>query len=214
MKQRCSHCGLTEAAEHGRCSRCGMGLGPAPSGLYRRAAVLIVVCIALVLGFWLSLAMSANRLTAEQQAAVDRAIDVLRDRGFADEAWLLTYFTIYRADDNWLNAAVAKENAYAATNFPFQIMTLYADMFTYPEDDVERAAILLHEARHLYGENEADAYRYVWLNREKLGWTNRGYAHSPVWRNVRQQTREHLPAMFNCPENEYSDCTGLPRFTP
>jgi hypothetical protein len=66
---------------------------------------------------------------------------------------------------------------------------------------------LLHEARHLLGDNEAQASEYVWRNRERLGWGSERYSTSPVWRNVRNQTREYAPHLFNCPGKEYYDCT-------
>lgn len=132
---------------------------------------------------------------------------MLSEKGFSDEVFLLNYVTAFRADDNWLNASVAKENAYAATNYPFEIMTLYADFFTYPIDETERAAILLHEAKHLQGKSEKEAYEFVWKNRWKLGWTRDKYAASPVWQNVRKQTREIVPELFNCSEKPLGDCT-------
>jgi hypothetical protein len=167
----------------------------------------VIVCVVAVLSFYVSLIASSSSLSIEEKHIVRRAINVLRDRGFAREVSLLENFTVYRSDDNWLNASVPKENAFAATNFPFQIMTLYSDFFTYPQDDIERAAILLHEARHLMGKDEAEAYEYVWLNRERLGWTRRSYFASPVWGNVRAQTREYVPHLFNCTGKEFYDCT-------
>jgi hypothetical protein len=172
-----------------------------------RAGICAVVCVAAVLFFYVSLLASSNSLSIEEKHLVRRAVNVLRDKGFAGEVALLEGFTVFRSDDNWLNAAVPKENAFAATNFPFQIMTLYPDFFAYPRDDVERAAILLHEARHLMGKDEAEAYEYVWSNRERLGWTRREYFSSPVWMNVRSQTKEYVPHLFNCPGKEYYDCT-------
>ena len=86
-------------------------------------------------------------------------------------------------------------------------MTLYSDFFAYPADDVERAAILLHEARHLKGKDEKDAYEFVWRNRKVLGWTKERYLDSPVWVNVRRQTRDEVPELFICPNNEFGDCT-------
>ena len=120
---------------------------------------------------------------------------------------MLENLAVLRSNDNWLNASVAKENAYAATNFPFEIMTLYPDFFTYPVDDTERAAILLHEAEHLKGKNEHDAYKFVWTHRQQLGWTQEAYVRSPVWRNVRRQTVENVPELFVCNGNEFNDCT-------
>ncbi|MBP9663426.1 MAG: hypothetical protein KBD94_02315 [Pyrinomonadaceae bacterium] len=172
-----------------------------------RAAICVAVCVAMVLAFYVSLIASAGSLTIDQKHTVRRAIALLRDRGFAGDIVLLDKITVFRADDNWLNATVAKENAFAATNFPFAIITLYSDFFTYPSDDVERAAILLHESRHLRGEDEHAAYRYVWLNRKQLGWTSDKYADSQVWDNIRRQTREHVPELFNCPQRRSTDCT-------
>ncbi|MBK9216669.1 MAG: hypothetical protein IPM59_13950 [Chloracidobacterium sp.] len=172
-----------------------------------RAVICVAVCVAMVLAFYVSLIASAGPLTIDQKHTVRRAIAVLRDKGFAADIVLLENVTVFRADDNWLNATVAKENAFAATNFPFAIITLYSDFFAYPIDDVERAAILLHESRHLRGEDEHAAYRYVWLNRKQLGWTADKYAHSQVWDNIRRQTREHVPELFNCPQRRSTDCT-------
>lgn len=120
---------------------------------------------------------------------------------------MLENFTVYRSNDNWLNASVAKENAYAATNFPFEIMTLYPDFFTYPIDETERAAILLHEAEHLKGKNEHDAYAFVWTHRKQLGWTKESYVLSPVWQNIRKQTKDNAPELFVCHDREFADCT-------
>lgn len=157
----------------------------------------------------MSLIMSAQKLTMRERGQVDSAIMLLEQKGFARETFLLRYLTAYRSNDNWLNASVEKENAYAATNFPFEIMTLYPDFFTFPADDTERAAILLHEAKHLQGKDEKTAYEFVWKNRVKLGWTHDKYFRSPVWEAVRLQTRENVPELFSCTENLYSDCTEL-----
>ena len=141
------------------------------TGILARAAICLCVCLAVLFGFYLSLIASAKSLTIDEKYAVRRAIAVLREKGFVDEAMLLDNFTVFRGSDNWLNASVAKESAYAATNFPFEIMTLYPEFFTYPVDDVERAAVLLHESKHLAGKDEHDAYEFVWKNHKQLGWT-------------------------------------------
>lgn len=172
-----------------------------------RAAICLCVCFGIASGFYVSLIVTAKSLTVSQKDSVNNAIKVLRAKGFSNEAMLLSRFTVYRSSDNWLNAVVAKENAYAATNFPFEIMTLYSDFFTYPQDDTERAAILLHEARHLRGEDEKEAYDYVWHNRQKLGWTKDKYKESVIWQNVRNQTREIVPELFICDFAEFRDCT-------
>ena len=57
-------------------------------------------------------------------------------------------------------------------------MTIYPDFFQFPADDTERAAILFHEAKHLEGKDEKEAYEFVWKNRKKLGWTKEKYGNS------------------------------------
>ncbi len=217
MKKKCSNCHLVNFPDAPQCARCQgdpiavEGLdAPAlkkRSGFFTRALICLLVCVLAVVGFYFSLVISAEPLTIQQKNSVRRATAILKDKGFSGHAFLLENLTVYRSNDNWLNASVAKESAYAATNFPFEIMTLYPDFFTYPVDDVERAAILLHEAEHLKGHDEHDAYKFVWENRKALGWTKDKYWSSPVWQNIRQQTIDHVPELFNCPQGEYRDCT-------
>jgi len=214
VKKKCKQCGLANFADAASCGQCGRDLGAAVDNSPRRrprvllrAVICLGVCVAMVLAFYVSLIASAESLNIEQKHTVRRAIGVLREKGFTREVALLENITVFRGDDNWLNATVAKENAFAATNFPFAIITLYSDFFTYPTDDVERAAILLHEARHLQGEDEPKAYAYVWRHRQQLGWTADKYAASYVWDNIRRQTRDYVPGMFNCPEKRGGDCT-------
>ena len=176
------------------------------SALLARAIVCFAVCVVIQLGFYLSLIASAASLSADDEIEVAAAISELEAKGFDNEVFMLKHLAIFRATDNWLNASVAKENAYAATNFPFEIITLYPDFFTYPMDDTERAAILLHEARHLFGDDEAEAYRFVWSHRRQLGWTQEKYFNSPVWTNVRKQTREAVPELFICDADPRGDC--------
>jgi len=174
--------------------------------ILKRAVVCIGVCIITVITFYLSLLFSAKPLSLEERAHVEASVAILERAGFVDEVWYLRNFTFFRANDNWLNAMVPKENAYAATNYPFEIMTVYPDFFVYTVDDVERAAILLHEARHLQGFDETDAYEFVWKNKAKFGWTRENYRGSVVWKNVRKQTMEVAPGMFICEFNEMGDC--------
>jgi hypothetical protein len=217
MNKKCFQCHLVNFSDANACARCNADLtevvdGESPrKGIVRWLAIRTIViagaCLIITIGFYLSLIGSAKTLTMEQNESVLRAIDILREKDFDTEVMLLSRFTAFRGSDHWLNAAVAKENAYAATNFPFLIMTLYSDFFTYPIDDVERAAILLHEARHLAGDGEKEAYEFVWRNRNAIRWTREKYQHSPVWHNVRQQTRENVPLLFVCTSNEFGDCT-------
>ena len=175
--------------------------------LLGRFAMLVLALAIAVAGFYVSLLFSADRLDFAEKQQVDNAIAILEAKGFNDEAFLLRRVAAFRGSDNWLNASVEKENAYAATNFPFEIVTIYTEFFTLPTDDTERAAILLHEAKHLQGKDEHDAYEFVWKNRSRLGWTAEAYGDSEVWQNVRKQTREYIPAMFVCEFNDFGDCT-------
>ena len=217
MNIKCTNCKLVNYSDAMTCGRCGIELsekeivetvspfkGPR---IATRAVVCLLVIVALFLGFYISLVASASSLNIEQKATVRASIRVLKEKGFSTEAMLLKNLTVFRSNDNWLNSSVAKENAYAATNFPFEIMTLYSDFFTYPVDETERAAILLHEARHLAGKNEHDAYEFVWKNRKQLGWTVDKYNASVVWQNVRKQTKEIVPELFTCEGKPLGDCT-------
>ena len=219
MNKRCQKCHLINYATAQVCGRCGEPLGESEnissnggfnkSVVARRASVCVVVLIAVLLGFYTSLVLSADRLGPGEAAHVQAAIDILEQKGFSDEVFLLRRLAVFRANDNWLNASIEKENAYAATNFPFEIVTLYPDFFRYTVDDVERAAILLHEAKHLQGKDEREAYEFVWSNRHRLGWTADSYSHSVIWRETRKLTKEYSPSLFVCKLREYADCTDL-----
>ena len=217
MSNKCTNCNLVNFPNVAVCARCGAEIveefavetKPAAkrSSIAARVIVCLFVVIAVFLGFYVSLIASASQLTIEQKSTVRASVRLLKEKGFLNETILLEYLTAFRGNDNWLNASVAKENAYAATNFPFEIMTIYPDFFNYPIDDTERAAILLHEAKHLAGKNEHDAYEFVWKNRKQLGWTSDKYAASTVWQNVRKQTKENVPELFTCEGNLAGDCT-------
>jgi hypothetical protein len=217
MNNKCLNCRLINFPGAEVCARCKHFLteevtttvtsGTWRSKILKRITVLICVCVFALLGFYLSLIFSAARLTYDEKKIVEPAIAVIKQKGFSDEAFLLEYVTAFRSNDNWLNASVEKENAYAATNFPFEIMTLYTEFFTAPVDDTERAAILLHEAKHLQGADENEAYEYVWKHRTQLGWTKETHSGSVIWQNVRRQTSEYAPHLFVCDANQYGDCT-------
>ncbi|MGD9564215.1 MAG: Ran-binding zinc finger domain-containing protein [Pyrinomonadaceae bacterium] len=218
MNKKCSKCNLANYPTNQTCVRCGSRLPESGEGesrerrpqLARRSLIFSLVCISAVAGFYLSLVFSAKGLDHEQRAAVSDAIDLLDAKGFSREVFVLRRLAVYRSEDNWLNASVDKENAFAATNFPFEIVTIYPDFLIYPADDVERAAILLHEAKHLEGADEKAAYEFVWRNRHKLGWTAETYGGSNVWNEVRKQTRDYAPGLFVCDVNTFNDCTELP----
>ncbi len=219
MKKICPHCQLINFPNAKQCKRCDFNLVTVSaenfdqkkpfykSKILKRGLICAAVALFAIFGFYLSLIGSSKHLSYEDKQTVYRAIAILDEKGFSSEVFLLNYLTAFRANDNWLNASVPKENAYAATNYPFEIMTVYPDFFTYTVDDTERAAILLHEAQHLKGADEKEAYKFVWENRKKLGWTSETHGNSFIWKNVRLQTKEYAPEIFNCPDNVFSDCT-------
>lgn len=223
MNKKCPNCNLINFLEAEQCRRCEFDLesagfssvaaenekpSPAPK-ILRRAIICGSVIIGCVLAFYLSLLFSSAGLQLGEKEKVRNAVAVLEARGFSQEVFFLRYLAAFRSNDNWLNASVEKENAYAATNFPFEIMTLYPDFFEKPMDDTERAAILLHEAKHLQGADEKSAYEYVWRNRKKLGWTREHYSRSKLWQAVKKQTKEYAPNLFICESGELGDCTDF-----
>lgn len=217
MNNKCPNCELVNFPSADFCARCNSFIvknaevpqnrGFLHSALFKRFAVLVAVSVFTLFGFYFSLLVSANKLTYDEKKTVERAISLLENKGFSDEVFLLKYLAAFRSNDNWLNASVEKENAYAATNFPFEIMTIYPDFFEFTADETERAAILLHEAKHLQGADEKEAYEFVWKHRKQLGWTKENYANSIIWGNVRKQTKEYAPHLFVCETSDYADCT-------
>jgi hypothetical protein len=101
---------------------------------------------------------------------------------------------------------VADHDAYAATNFPFEVVTLYPGFFKLAVDDTERAVILLHEGHHLFGDGEEAALRRVWLEKQRLGWSADKYGQSKVWKNTREWTEESVPGLFPCGTDGHADC--------
>jgi hypothetical protein len=156
-----------------------------------------------------SLLITSLPLANHQKAKVDAAIAILESKGFDREVYVLKNFTLFRSSDNWLNAIAGQENAFAATNMPFGVMTLYPDFYSRTNDDTERAMILLHESRHMLGDNEDGAYGFVWKNRAKLGWTQLGHGTTETYTSVELLTRQFAPALFNCPDRLWSDCTEV-----
>jgi len=157
--------------------------------------------------FYLSLVATSSPVDLGDRVKLDRAIYVLGAKGFDREAFLLRNVVTFRSSDNWLNAVTKQDNAYAATNFPFQIITLYPDFFGKTTDETERAMVLLHEAQHLQGADEAGAYSYVWKHREQLGWTQLKYGTTPTYINIGETTRDYSPDLFTCPDKAWNDCT-------
>jgi len=159
----------------------------------------------LLLVFYASLLLSSNGLNADEHDKVKQAIDLINERGFSREAFILRIAS-FRKTDNWLNAYVGHRDAYAATNFPFEIVTVYPEFFDVPVDECERAAVLLHEARHLLGDQEDDALEYTWKNKRQLGWTTEKYQQTRLWDATMRLTKARFPYMFECDGKPQSDC--------
>jgi hypothetical protein len=174
------------------------------SGLIATSAL----CAAIALGvFYSSLIATSQPITAEEYSEVNDALELLEAKGFEREVFLLRNTAQFRRSDNWFNSAILKADSYAATNFPFQIITLYPDFYSKTTDDVERAMVLLHEAKHLESEDENGAYAFVWQNRERLGWTQLSHGTTPTYVTISEQTREHAPELFTCRDKLWNDCT-------
>jgi len=172
-----------------------------------KVANTILISMAAISVLYSSLVAFSLPLAPHEMESVENAIRILETRGFDREVFLLRHMAIFRDSDNWLNGSIPKEASYAATNFPVQIITLYPDFYTKAQDDTERAMILLHEARHLQGDSESDAYAFVWKNREQLGWTQLSHGTTPTYVTIHDQTRENAPELFTCTTRVWNDCT-------
>ena len=213
---RCPRCGVANFADGSACRRCGEVLFALrgttrvvrerePSAL-GRVGVIAGAVVAVLFGWWVSLFATSDALDADQQVIVYRAVDLLEEKGFSKEVFALRNAARFRSTDNWWNLYNEHYQAYAATNFPFEIVTIYPWFFDLPKDDVERAVILLHEAQHLMGADEETALRRVWALKHRLDWTAEIYGHSKVWKNTREWTQASAPDMFTCTQVEI-DCT-------
>ena len=227
-RQKCAGCGLVNTAADEVCRRCGAPLsqvefsGPLveperkdeperpdkPRGrtLLKRVIWVVSATIVILIIFYASLLFSSDGLQADQQQKVQNAITILRQQGFSREAFVLGYLTTFRSTDNWLNSYVGHRDAYAATNFPFEVVTLYPEFFDTPVDDRERAAMLLHEARHLLGDGEDAALQITWKSKKQLGWTADKYRQTRVWDATEHLTREKFPYIFQCAPDGQTDC--------
>jgi len=174
--------------------------------LWRRLAWIVGATLSVLIVAYFSLLMSSDDLQLEQRQTVTSAIAVLREKGFERQAFVLGNLVKYRGTDNWWNGYIGHHDAYAATNFPFEVVTLYPEFFSTAVDDTERAAILLHESYHLLGSGEETALEGVWREKQKLGWTADKYSQTKVWINTRDLTAAGVPKLFQCGTDEHSDC--------
>jgi hypothetical protein len=219
--RKCPRCGLVNFAAEEMCKRCGTALDGTPADaqgepvrrrrgpgwLIKRALVIFFAVCAVLIIFYGSLLKSSERLSYDQQQVVTNSIRALEQGGFKREAFLYRNFVAFRATDNWWNRAVGHREAYAATNFPFEVVTLYPEFFNNAADDTERAAILLHESYHLFGSGEGAALEATWRNKQRLGWTKDRYEQTKVWRNTRELTLNQVPQLFRCGLENNADCT-------
>lgn len=221
-RRKCARCGLVNAGPDDLCRRCGAPLSVTESsepakgpesinerprrGFLKRLIWILGATLAALIVWYASLLISSDGLQPDQQQKVQAAISVLRQQGFSREAFVLTYLTTFRSSDNWLNAYAGHRDAYAATNFPFEVVTLYPDFFELPIDDRERAVVLLHEARHLFGDGEDAALQITWKSKKQLGWTADKYSETRVWDATEHLTREKFPYIFQCAPDGQSDC--------
>jgi hypothetical protein len=218
-RTKCASCGLINFASSPHCRRCGVELlapepaieplsGPAghSRSVGRWVFWILSVTVTILLTCYVSLLATSQRLSPEERQAVVNAVNELANAGFSRESFVLRHLVSYRRTDNWWNQYVGHQTAYAATNFPFGVVTLYPTFFRYPVDDVERATILLHEFSHVFGGREEEALRRVWIEKHRLGWTADRYSHTRVWKNTREWTVGSVPTLFRCGPDRQSDC--------
>jgi hypothetical protein len=218
-KNKCPSCRLVNAATDETCRRCGAPLTgdieesaevinetSKKRSLGKRLLWIFGATFLFLFVSYVSLRVTSGDLGYDQRQIVRRSIAILEQKGFSREAAVLSKFTTYRGSDNWWNKFLGHRDAYAATNFPFEVLTLYPEFFADSADDLERAAILLHEACHLFGWGEEAALEYVWRNKHKLGWTEDKYGQSKVWNNTKEQTINLVPKLFQCGGDGKSDC--------
>ena len=214
---KCARCGLVNFAINDICRRCGATLRPeslleAPAqteterGFGRKLLWVIGMTLTLLFVCFMSLLATSERLNFDERKTVADAVAVLERAGFSREAFVLGNLVNYRRTDNWWNQYVGHQSAYAATNFPFEVVTLYPAFFEFAVDDTERAAILLHESYHLFGAGEEAALQGAWVEKERLGWSEDQYSQTKVWKNTREWTAGSVPALFKCGTDERSDC--------
>ena len=177
-----------------------------PRTLGKRIVWIAGMTMTIILIWYFSLRITSNGPDFDQRQSIAKAIAVLDSKGFSREAFILNNLVCFRTTDNWWNINSGHHEAYAATNFPFEIVTLYPEFFEVPKDDTERAAILLHEAQHLMGSGEVAALETTWNEKQKLGWTSALYSETKVWENTRELTLANIPTLFTCGPDQHVDC--------
>ena len=218
MRNKCGNCGLVNTQTDESCRRCGASLSegvrgtdlgedkPRKRSIGRRVAWVMGTTILVLFICYLSLLLTSHDLGYDKRKTVERAIAVLAESGFDRQVFVLNHLVKYRATDNWWNRYVGHHDAYAATNFPFEVVTLYPEFFEIAIDDTERAAILLHEGYHLFGSQEEAALEHTWREKHRIGWTENRYGQTKVWANTKALTAAQVPNLFQCGNDGKSDC--------
>jgi hypothetical protein len=219
-RRKCAQCGLVNFADAASCRRCHSDLGetasrvsprleteaPRTRGIARRLLFVAGAIVFCIVAWSRSLLLTSTPIDDGQRQMVMRAVQALERAGFSREVIMLRHFANYRATDNWWNSYLGHSQAYAATNFPLGVVTLYAPFFRVAVDDTERAAILLHEAQHLLGAGEPAALELTWREKSRIGWTADKYGESKVWKNTKEWTTADVPSLFQCGADGHDDC--------
>lgn len=177
-----------------------------PRSIRQRLLWILGTTLLLLFAWYLSMLLTSHELNFDRRQSLRQAIGILDQKGFSKQAFVLRHLVNYRDTDNWWNRSVGHHDAYAATNFPFEVVTLYPEFFDAAVDDTERAVILLHESYHLFGSGEAGALEGVWRDKQRLGWTVDRYSQSKVWINTKESTTALVPKLFQCGADAHSDC--------
>ena len=178
-----------------------------PSLLRRLGAIAGAVFLVLF-GWWVSLFATSEGLDDEQQVIVYRAVDLLEERGFSKEVFALRNVARFRSTDNWWNLYNGHYQAYAATNFPFEIVTIYDCAAPSLRRRPSGAALRAGGSPRARRRPAAGRRTRTWTLKERLGWTADVYGRSKVWKNTREWTQASAPDMFTCKEVEI-DCTTV-----
>ena len=220
MSVKCTQCSLVNFAVDESCRRCGAALTlpdaapgaaigglvePRPRSLGRWLLWIAGVTWLIVFVWSRSLIFTSEPLEQTRRWQVNDAIALLDQAGFSREVFVLKNLTNYRATDSWWNEYQGHESAYASTNFPLEIVTLYPAFFTDTVDDTERAAILLHEAQHLLGFDETHALDRTWREKARIGWTRDNYGDTKVFK-VTEGISFTATTLFQCKDNHHWDC--------
>ena len=54
--------------------------------------------------------------------------------------------------------------------------------------------------------DERPALQRVWLAKRRRGWTAQQYSRPRVWRNTKEWTTGAIPVLFQCGDDQRSDC--------